>query len=85
MAKKTVKKFNTIIKKIQKRDGTIVSFDLEKIANAIHKAMVPSGEGSLDEAEMVAHKVHADIARIAKSFKNFMPSVRARSRQSGNT
>ncbi len=75
MAKKNVKKFNTIIKKIQKRDGTIVAFDLEKIVGAIHKAMVSSNDGTLDEAEMVAHRVHADIARVAKSFKNFMPSV----------
>lgn len=75
MAKKIAKKFNTVIKKIQKRDGTVVPFDLEKIVGAIHKAMVSSTDGTLEEAEMVAHKVHADIARIAKSFKNFMPSV----------
>lgn len=75
--KKTAKKtqFSSLVKRIQKRNGQIVPFDLEKITSAIHKAMVSSVEGSQEEAEMLAHRVHADIARIAKTFKNFIPSV----------
>lgn len=63
------------IKKVQKRDSSIVPFDFERIATAINKAMVASGEGSEAEARMVAHKVLADLVRIGKKFKNFIPSV----------
>jgi ribonucleoside-triphosphate reductase len=73
--KKVVKKSDPLIKRIQKRDGQIVSFEFDKIVQAIFKAMSQSGEGSYDEAEMVAQKVRADIARISKTFKNFLPSV----------
>lgn len=63
------------IKKVQKRDGSIVKFDFERIANAIHKAMIASNEGSEAEARMVANKVLADLVRISKKFKNFIPTV----------
>ncbi|MDO8492585.1 MAG: ATP cone domain-containing protein [bacterium] len=68
-------KTNVFVKQIQKRDGIIVQFDLNKITNAIHKAMVAGGEGSFDEAEMVANKVLADLVRISKKYKNFLPTV----------
>src|SRR3990167_11245660 len=42
---------------IQKRDGRIVPFEFDKIAEAIHEAMLASGEGSKEEAEVAAHKV----------------------------
>lgn len=60
---------------IQKRDGTIVPFDKEKIVNAVHKAMIASKEGSLKEAQMVADRVYADVFRIGKKYKNFVPTV----------
>jgi len=68
-------KTNTFVKQIQKRDGVIVEFDLNKISNAIHKAMVAGGEGSLEEAEMVANKVLSDLVRISKKYKTFLPTV----------
>ncbi|MDO8510408.1 MAG: ATP cone domain-containing protein [bacterium] len=75
----TVEKVQTkgsdLIKTVQKRDGTIVSFDLDKIANAIYKAMIATGEGSDVEASMVANKVFADLVRITKKYKNFIPTV----------
>lgn len=64
-----------IVKKIQKRDGSIVPFDIQKIVNAIHKSMIASREGSLKEAELVANKVYADTLRITKKYKNFIPTV----------
>ncbi|MCH7756677.1 ribonucleoside-triphosphate reductase [Patescibacteria group bacterium] len=64
-----------LVPKIQKRNGSIVEFDFDRIKNAIHKAMVANGEGSLAEAEMVAHKVVADLVRISKKYRNFMPTV----------
>ncbi|MEI8339828.1 MAG: ATP cone domain-containing protein [bacterium] len=65
----------SLVKSVQKRDGTIIPFDLEKIVGAIHKAMLVSGEGSLEEAELVATKVFADLVRISKKFPNFVPTV----------
>ena len=63
------------VKSIQKRDGAIVAFDLEKIIHAIHKAMIATGEGSRKEAELVANKVYADALRITRKYRNFIPTV----------
>lgn len=63
------------VKKIQKRDGTVASFDIQKIARAINKAMTATGEGSPQEAELVANKVYADVLRITKKYRNFVPTV----------
>jgi ribonucleoside-triphosphate reductase (thioredoxin) len=71
--KKTSK--NIFIKSVQKRDGTIVPFDLEKVVNAINKAMLSSDEGSPKEAELVANGVLMELVKIAKKHKNFIPSV----------
>lgn len=72
---KVEQKTNEFVKKIQKRDGSLVTFDLNKITNAIHKSMLAASEGSYDEAEMVANKVLADLVRISKKYKNFVPTV----------
>lgn len=74
---KTAKKpaMEDFIKKVQKRDGSIAAFDFERIVIAINKAMQASNEGSEAEARMVAHKVLADLVRIGKKFKNFLPTV----------
>lgn len=68
-------KIEDFIKKVKKRDGAVVPFDFERIVSAIHKAMIASGEGSEMEARMVANKVLADLVRISKKFKNFVPDV----------
>ncbi|MBX4210480.1 ribonucleoside-triphosphate reductase [Candidatus Parcubacteria bacterium] len=68
-------KTSDLIKSVQKRDGKVVSFDLDRIANAIYKAMLASSEGSDLEASMVANKVFADLVRIGKKHKNFLPTV----------
>jgi len=66
---------NIFIKSVQKRDGTTVPFDLEKVTNAINKAMLSSNEGSPKEAELVANGVLMELVKIAKKHKNFIPSV----------
>ncbi|PIR82495.1 ribonucleoside-triphosphate reductase [Candidatus Kaiserbacteria bacterium CG10_big_fil_rev_8_21_14_0_10_59_10] len=71
-AQRVYKKY---IPRIQKRDGRIVPFEFDKIVNVIYKAMTASGEGSRDEAEVVAHKVCSEMMRIAKTYKNFLPTV----------
>jgi len=60
---------------IQKRDGQILPFEFDKIVRAIEKAMIAANEGSLDEAVVVAHKVAGEMMRIAKTYKNFLPTV----------
>ncbi len=75
MAKKKILNIVPVVKNIQKRDGSVVPFDSQKIINAIHKAMIAVSEGSLKEAEIIANKVYADALRITKKYKNFVPTV----------
>lgn len=72
---KSGKKGENLVKNVQKRNGQIVPFDLGKIVNAIHKAMIAANEGSEEEAELVATKVYADLVRIGKKHANFVPTV----------
>lgn len=67
--------YTKFVPKIQKRDGSIVDFDFKKIVRAISLAMEQAHEGSRDEAEMVAHRVASEVVRIAKKYKNFLPTV----------
>jgi ribonucleoside-diphosphate reductase alpha chain len=64
-----------LIRTIKKRDGQVAPFDLSKITSAINKSMSVSGEGSPEEAELVANKVLAELVKIAKKFKDFLPDV----------
>jgi len=64
-----------IVKRVLKRDGSLVTYDVERITGVVHKAMQAAEEGSLEEAEMIANKVHSDLARITKRYKTFVPSV----------
>jgi anaerobic ribonucleoside-triphosphate reductase len=73
---KTKKKMTSkFVKSVRKRDGVIASFDLEKIKNAIYKALANTNEGDMDDAVLVANHVHADLAKISKTFKGFVPTV----------
>ncbi len=65
----------SLVERVQKRDGSIVPFDLERVARAIHKAMLATGEGSEQEAILMANKVYSDVVRIARRYKNFLPTV----------
>ena len=60
---------------IIKRDGRIVPFDLEKIVNAVWKGMTSVGEGSIEEARVVANQVYSELIRIKRKFNNFVPTV----------
>jgi len=72
---KNSSKASSLIKRVEKREGGLVPFEMDKIINAVYKAMLAAGEGSDAEAEMVAHKVVADIVRISKKHPNFVPTV----------
>jgi len=72
--KKTVREM-PVVKTVQKRDGSIVPFDVNRISGALYKAMLQTGEGSEQEAKLVANKVLADLITIVKKHKNFVPTV----------
>jgi len=72
---KTNKKNTDFVKKVQKRDGTIVPFNIDKITNAVYKAMLVSKEGSEKEAQFVAHKVFMELVKISKQHKTFIPTI----------
>lgn len=69
------KKYNFLVKRVQKRNGLFVPFDIERISNAIYKAMLASNEGEKKDAEMLAKKVSIKLNRIAARDKNFTPHV----------
>ncbi len=73
--KVSVKVESPTVKLVQKRDGSIVPFDIGRVRNAIHKGMIATGEGTEKEAELVAGKVYAELVRITKRYKNFIPTV----------
>jgi ribonucleoside-triphosphate reductase len=72
---KETRRYRELIAQIQKRDGRIAPFSFEKIVSAIHKAMIAANEGTLEDAELVAHQVAGELARFAKKYKNFLPTV----------
>lgn len=49
------------IQKIRKRDGSIVSFQLDKITNAVGKAFHETGEGTGSDAQTVAEHVYKKV------------------------
>lgn len=71
----TVDEAQKIVGKVMKRNGTIVDFNIDKIANAILMAMKSAEEGSKNEAEIVAKKVLTELARIKSRYATFVPSV----------
>lgn len=64
-----------LVKRIMKRNGTIVPFDVKKITNAVDKAMRSAQEGSFADAEKIADAVFDDAALITAKYRNFVPTV----------
>jgi anaerobic ribonucleoside-triphosphate reductase len=57
---------------IQKRDGRIVPYNIEKIANAIGKAMKAAGRNEQDESIRLARLVEE---RLMKKYDNQIPDI----------
>ena len=68
------------VKSIIKRDGRVVPFDIEKIANAIYKGMLNSSEGSQEESALVANKVYGELVEagieVLYDDRNERPGVK---------
>lgn len=69
------KRYRELIPQMEKRDGRIVPFSFEKIVSVVEKSMLAANEGGLDDAILVAHQVAGELARFAKKYKNFLPTV----------
>jgi ribonucleoside-triphosphate reductase len=63
----------TKIKRVKKRDGSIVEFDQERIISAIHKAIAATGQGNGEISKQVSDKV---VSILNRRFKeNETPDV----------
>lgn len=62
-------------KKVIKRDGAVVPFDVERIANAIFKAMNASQEGSREQAEKSAERVIKELMKAHNNNRDYLPSI----------
>ena len=51
------KNITKLLKRVKKRDGTVVSFDITRISDAVGKAMKVTGEGNEFDAHRIAEKV----------------------------
>ena len=60
------KKVENHIDKVQKRDGRIVNFEQEKIAEAVHRALMATNQGNGPESQKVSAKV---VQLLNKRFK----------------
>jgi len=73
-AKKTASQ--VFIKKVQKRDGSIVPFNIDRITSAVHKAMLEIGNGfSEKDAVVIARGVHNELKKLARQNRKFIPQV----------
>lgn len=69
------RRYRELVPQLEKRGGDIVPFAFEKITNAIYKSMLTAGEGSVEDATLVAHQVAGELARFTKKYKTFLPTV----------
>ena len=68
-------KTSILISKVEKRDGSEVPFDFNRITKAIENAMHATGEAPRGEAVKVAHLVLEELEDIKLMYKNFIPNV----------
>ena len=64
-----------LLKKLRKRDGEIVKFDIKRISNAVNKAMKASGEGDEFEAHRIAEKVVLHLYKSNIKNQHYVPTV----------
>ena len=70
-----MKIFGGEIKKIRKRNGEEVAFNINKIVNVVFRAMLSTGEGKEKDAVSVAKKVYLDLLKKVSRKKDFVPNV----------
>ncbi|MFA5994466.1 MAG: ribonucleoside triphosphate reductase [Parcubacteria group bacterium] len=73
ISKKTEAKKEELVMKVVKRNGRVAKFDVVKVAKAVEKALMATGEGGKKEAEKVANKVAKQLEKSAK--KGYVPQI----------
>jgi ribonucleoside-diphosphate reductase alpha chain len=63
------------ISQVRKRNGTLVPFDINKIVNAIHKALMNTNEGGEKEARKIANKVAKELVSKVSHDVSYVPKV----------
>ena len=63
------------ITQIQKRNGDIKKFDIQKIVSAIYNAMRESDAGTRDDAAKVAELVNQELLQRAEMILNYIPNI----------
>jgi ribonucleoside-diphosphate reductase alpha chain len=69
-----LKKVKQILQ-VRKRNGSLVDFDINKIANAVLKAFLNTGEGGEKEAKKIAKKVVAELLDKVQIDEAYIPKV----------
>lgn len=62
-------------KNIKKRSGELVSFDRQKIINAVYKCLQQVDHESIEDAEKIWKKVEKRVDKFSKDRKDFIPTV----------
>lgn len=70
-----IKKVAKLLKTVKKRDGNVISFNIERISSAVEKAMKATGEGDSFEANRVAEKVVLHLYKANIKDKYYVPTV----------
>ncbi len=63
------------ITQVQKRNGDIKDFDIQKIISAIFNAMRESDAGTREDAQKVAELVHQELLNRAEMIPNYIPNI----------
>jgi len=69
------KNVTKLLKRVKKRDGTIVPFDITRISAAVAKAMKVTGEGNEFDAHRIAEKVVLHLYKTNIKDKLYTPIV----------
>tara|TARA_B100002052_G_scaffold43020_1_gene35829 strand:+ start:469779 stop:471053 length:1275 start_codon:yes stop_codon:yes gene_type:complete len=63
------------IEQIFKRNHAKMPFQMEKITEAVYKAMISVKSGELKDAEEIAKQVHSTLLKRKKDIPNYVPNV----------
>ena len=63
------------IENIYKRDFTKKTFQLEKITDAILKAMISVNKGDVKAAESISSEIYKTLIKRKKNSPNYVPNV----------
>ncbi len=63
------------IEKVRKRTGEIKPFNIEKIVRAISKAMKEVGDGTKEDARLIAEQVVQELEKNLSTLETYIPGI----------